>query len=181
MTFTRVRALIFVAVLFVTAGVVVIMAINKDTQTLPVAEGCLPGEIQANIKVPERDQVTINVYNGTSRQGLADQIGGEFRNRGFQVSKMESAADGKQYDQIAVITYGPQAIGAAWLVSAYFLVDEAEKNYQEDREGAEVDVMLGSKFQQLATSTEVNQSIAAKGSPQLEPGTCEAPDTPVVS
>ena len=30
-----------------------------------------------------------------------------------------------------------QAIGAAWLVSAYFLVDEAEKNYQADREGAE--------------------------------------------
>jgi hypothetical protein len=39
-----------------------------------------------------------------------------------------------------------------------------------------VDVLLGSKFQQLATSTEVNQSIAAKGSPRLEPGTCEAPD-----
>ncbi len=176
MTFTRVRAIIFVAVLFVTAGVVVIMAVNKDTQTKPVAEGCAIGEIPANIKVPERDQVTINVFNGTPRSGLAEQIGGEFKNRGFQVAKTETAADGKQYDQIAVITYGPSGIGAAWLVSAYFLGDEAEMDYQAERQGSDVDVLLGSKFQQLATSTEVNQSIAAKGSPRLEPGTCEAPD-----
>jgi hypothetical protein len=60
------------------------------------------------------------------------------------------------------------------LVSAYFLVDEAERNFQIDRKGAEVDVTLGNKFQQLATSTEVNQSIAANGTPELEPGTCEA-------
>lgn len=183
MTFTRVRALIFVAVLFVTAGVVVIMAINKDTQTLPVAEGCSPGDIPANIKVPERDQVAINVYNATPRAGLADQIGGEFTNRGFRVLKMDTAPEGRQYDQIAVITYGPSGIGAAWLVSAYFLVDEAEMNYDAERQGSDVDVMLGTKFQQLATSTEVNQSIAAKGSPRLEPGTCEAPDgsAPAVS
>jgi hypothetical protein len=174
MTFTRVRALIFVAVLFVTAGAVVVMAINKDTQTKPVAEGCAEGEIPANISVPERDQVTVNVYNGTPRVGLAEQIGGEFKNRGFQVAKTETAAEGKQYDQIAVITYGPAGIGAAWLVSAYFLVDEAEMNYQADHPGADVDVLLGAKFQQLATSTEVNQSIAAKGSPRLEPGTCAA-------
>lgn len=174
MTFTRVRALIFVAVLFVTAGVVVLMAINKDTQTKPVAEGCIAGEIPANIKVPERDQVTINVINGTARTGLAEQVGGEFKNRGFQVAKTDTAPEGKTYEQIAVITYGPAGIGAAWLVSAYFLVDEAEMEYVAEREGPDVDVMLGGKFQQLATSTEVNQSIAAKGSPRLEPGTCEA-------
>ena len=54
MTFTRVRALIFVAVLFVTAGVVVLTAINRDTQILPPADKCAPGDIRANIYVPER-------------------------------------------------------------------------------------------------------------------------------
>jgi hypothetical protein len=174
MTFAKVRAMIFVAVLFVTAGVVVLMAISKDTQTLPVASGCLEGQVPANIKMPERDQVTINVYNGTPRVGLAEQVGGEFANRGFHVGKMESMPDGGQYEQIALITFGPEAIGAAWLVSAYFLTDTAEHNFQLDRKGAEVDVTLGNKFQQLATSTEVNQSIAANGTPELEPGTCEA-------
>ena len=166
--------MIFVAVLFVTAGIVVLMAINKDTQTQPQLAGCLEGQVPANIKMPERDQVTINVINATARVGLAEQIGGEFKNRGFLVAKTESTADGSQYPEIAQITYGPDGIGAAWLVSAYFLVHEADMNFDLARPGAEVDVLLGNKFQQLATSTEVNQSIAAKGSPQLEPGTCEA-------
>ena len=65
-----------------------------------------------------------------------------------------------------MITFGPDAVGASWLVSAYFLVDEAEMNFDRERNGAEVDVTLGGKFQQLATSTEVNQSIAAMGSPR---------------
>ncbi len=34
--------------------------------------------------------------------------------------------------------------------------------------------MLGAKFQQLATSTEVNQSIATDAAPELYPGTCAA-------
>jgi hypothetical protein len=174
MTFTRVRAMIFVAVLFVAAGVAVVMAINKDTQTLPPEANCLDGQVPANIKMPERDQVTINLYNGTNRPGLAELIGGEFANRGFNVPVMDTAADAGTYDQVAIITYGPDGIGAAWLVSAYFLVDEAEMNFDIERKGAEVDVILGNAFQQLATSTEVNQSIAAKGSPRLEPGTCEA-------
>jgi hypothetical protein len=174
MTFTRVRALIFIAVLFVTAGVVVLTAINRDTQILPPADKCAPGDIRANISVPERNQVTINVFNGTSRVGLAEQIGGEFGNRGFTVAKMESAPEGERYDGVAVIAFGPEALGAAWLVSAYFLADEAAMNFDRERTGAEVDVTLGGKFQQLATSTEVNQSIAQMGSPELYPGTCAA-------
>ena len=74
MTFARVRALIFVAVLFVTAGVVVIMAINRDTpdsQPTPRTDA-RPALIPAkHHDAAERDEVTINVFNGTSRTGLA--------------------------------------------------------------------------------------------------------------
>ncbi len=174
MTFTRVRAMIFVAVLFATAGVVVLTAINRDTQLLPPAEKCAPTDIRINLNVPERNQVTLNVYNGTSRVGLAEQIGAEFQNRGFHVAKMETAPDGQPYEEVARITFGPDGVGASWLVSAYFLEDEAEMNFVRDRTGSEVDVTLGAKFQQLATSTEVNQRIAANGRPQLYPGTCAA-------
>ncbi len=73
-----------------------------------------------------------------------------------------------------MITFGPEAVGASWLVSAYFLTDEAEMNFDRERTGAAVDVTLGGLFQQLSTSTEVNQSIAAKGEPRLYPGTCAA-------
>ena len=175
MTFARVRALIVVAVLFITGGVVVIMAIGRDTQTqASTGSACAGGLVPAKIKMPERNQVTLNVYNGTSKVGLAEQVGGEFKNRGFNIAKTETAPDNRKSDQIAVITYGPDAVGAAALVSAYFLVDEAKMEFDIKRKGAEVDVVIGTRFQQLATTTEVNQSIAALGNPQLPPGTCEA-------
>lgn len=175
MTFAKVRALIFVAVLFVSAGVVVIMAIGHDTQTHRVQQNTCPeGLLPAKVKMPERNQVTINVLNGTPKVGQAQQIGGEFKNRGFNVNKMETAPDGKTYDQIAVIIFGPDAVGAAYLVSAYFLVNEAEMQFELERKGAEVDVIIGTAFLQLATTTEVNQSIAVIGNPPLPDGTCDA-------
>jgi LytR cell envelope-related transcriptional attenuator len=178
MTIAKVRALIFVAVLFVTAGIVVIMAIGRDTQTRQThAAGCAAGEVPAHNDMPERNTVTLNVYNGTSLVGLAQDVGSQFKTRGFNIGKMDTApakADGKPYDNIATIVFGPEAVGAAFLVSAYFLVDDATMQFDIKRKGAEVDVVLGTRFQQLATTTEVNQSIAVIGKPPLQPGTCEA-------
>jgi hypothetical protein len=176
MTFARVRALIVVAVLFIAAGVFVIMAIGHDTQTsASTSDSCGGGLVPAKIKMPDdRDQVTINVFNGTSKVGLAQEVGGEFKNRGFKVDKTDNLPGDKKLDEIAVITYGPEAVGAATLVSAYFLVDGAAMNWDIKRKGSAVDVAIGERFQQLATTTEVNQSIAALGSPQLPKGTCEA-------
>ena len=138
MTFARVRALIFVAVLFISAGVVVIMAIGQDTQTRTItANGLCPaGLVPAKVIMPERNQVTINVFNGTARVGLAEQIGGEFKNRGFNVNKMETVADGQDLRRDR--GHHVRARGGRrrpWLVSAYFLVDEAEMNFDIDAPG----------------------------------------------
>jgi len=173
MTFARVRALIFVAVLFISAGVVVIMAIGKDSQTrLQTTNGCDAGLIPAKVVMPaERGDVTINLFNGTQRTDLAEQIGYDFQNRGFKVNVPENVTV-EPFDQVALITFGPQAVGAGYLISAYFLVDEAKLIFDINRESAEVDVVLGEKFQQLATTTEVNQSIAAIGNPEAPDGTC---------
>jgi hypothetical protein len=176
MTFARVRALIVVAVLFIAAGVVVIMAIGRDTQTSAATKGaCDGGLVPAKIKMPDkRSDVTLNVVNGTSKVGLADQVATEFKNRGFTINKTLTAPDDQRTDAIAIVRYGPEAIGKAWLVSAFFLVDEAKMQLDLKRKGAEVDVVVGAGFQQLATTTEVNQSIAAMGSPTLPQGTCQA-------
>jgi len=175
MTFSRVRALIVVAVLFVVAGIIVIAAINKDSQTNPHAvDECPAGMIPAHTRMPERNQVTVNVFNSTKTVGLALQVGDLFKFRGFNVHNIGDTK-GKALDDIAVISYGPEAVGAAYLVSANFLVDEATMQFDIERKGPEVDVTIGTQFQQLATTTEVNQSIAAIGNPALPPGTCNAP------
>jgi hypothetical protein len=181
MTFARVRALILVSVLFVTAAVVVLMAIGRDTQTSPQANtDCPEGLVPANITMPNPDQVKLNVFNGTKKIGLAQDIGREFKNRGFKLGKMGTVR-GDEVEEIAVIRYGPLAVGAAWYVSAYFLVDAAVMQFDIKRKSTDVDVIIGTQFKQLATVTEVNQSIAAitvSGSVQLPPGTCEIEQPP---
>jgi hypothetical protein len=178
MTFARVRALISVAVLFMTAGIVVIMAIGRDSQTQPiVGTNCPAGMVPAKIRMPDEFEVTVNVYNGTRKVGLAQDIGAQLKNREFKIKKMGNPPGNKIYEnEIAVINYGPQAVGAAYLVSAYFLAGQASMNFDLKRTDGLVDVILGTEFQQLATVTEVNQSIAAIGTPDLPEGTCEADD-----
>src|SRR5215510_12502501 len=89
MTFARVRALIFVAVLLITAGTVVLTAVLRDTQTrVSTVDECPSGLVPAKTRMPERNQVTLNVYNSTGKVNLARQVGEEFKFRGFHVHKI---------------------------------------------------------------------------------------------
>jgi LytR cell envelope-related transcriptional attenuator len=178
MTFPRVRAMIFVVVLFVTAGVVVLTAINRDTQTLPPEAVCQPGQIRVNVEVPQRSDVVINVFNGTGKNGIGEQIAGELENRGFMIGPVATA---ELFDGVGHITYGPGGVGSAWLVQAYFLDGELDETFVPEREGREVDLMLGDDFQQLATTTEVNQRIAQLGEPELPANSCPGLPLPTLS
>ena len=66
----------------------------------------------------------------------------------------------------------PLGVGAAHLLKAYFL--GAEAKYDAKRKGAVVDLTVGSGFQKLGTSTEVNQAISILGEPELPPRACPA-------
>src|SRR4029079_12477826 len=173
MTFARVRALIVVGILFAGAVVAVVFALTRDTQTKTVVVNlCPPGAVPANRKLPERRDVKLNVYNGTKLAGLAKKIGVELENRDFQVLKKRNAPRNQIYKGVATIKFGPKAVGAAQEMNAYFL-GVATMAFDIERTDDVVDIFLGTDFQQLATTTEVNQSIAALGEPVLPPGTCD--------
>ena len=174
MSFARVRALVVVGVLAVAAVVFVVVALVRDTQGDAVAGGgCADGSVMANLTLPDDpEQVTVRVFNGTKTPGLADNVTNEFKNRRFKTQK--PAENKKKFDGVAVMRYGPEAVGSAWLLRAYFL-NQAEPQYDDKRKGAVVDVVVGNGFQQLATTTEVNQSLVELGEPELPPGACVAP------
>jgi hypothetical protein len=174
MTFARVRALVIVGVLFVAAGVTVVLALAKDTQgRLHIGGQCPAGMVPVSLTLPEHPKdVKLNVFNGTRIVGLASRVGTEFKNREFNVRKMQDAPGKKIYDTIAEIHFGPRTVGSAWVMRAYFL-GEAEMIFDLKRKDDVVDVIIGTQFQQLATTTEVNQSIAQLGTPDLPPGTCD--------
>jgi hypothetical protein len=173
MTFARVRALVVIGVLAVAAVVFVITALVRDSQQNAVASGCAPGSVMADVTLPDGPgEVTIKVYNGTSTPGLADHVTTDFANRGFKTQK--PAENKKKFKGIAQLRYGPAAVGKAQLLKAYFLA-QAEPQYNPKRKGDVVDVVIGSRYQQLATTTEVNQSLVELGEPDVPPGACPAP------
>jgi hypothetical protein len=172
MSFARVRALVVIGVLSVAAVVFVIVALVRDSQgDTIVGDGCPEGFVRANVTLQEPKEVKIKVFNGTENTGWAADVTANFKNRGFQVVKPDES---KPVKDVAILRYGPKTVSAAHLLRAYFL-DEATLRYDAKRTSDVVDVMIGTRFQQLATTTEVNQSLAAIGEPVLPPGSCPAP------
>ncbi|MGN9809768.1 LytR C-terminal domain-containing protein [Micromonospora sp. BQ11] len=167
------RALVVVGLLAVVALVFVVVALVRDTQSdAGVAGGCPEGWPVADVALREQKDVKINVFNGSDQIGRAADVADDFRNRKFQVKKV--ADQKKKIDEIAVLRYGPKGVGSAHLLRAYFL-DNAEYEYDPKRKDDIVDVVLGASFQQLATTTEVNQSLGDLGSPVAPPGSCPGP------
>jgi LytR cell envelope-related transcriptional attenuator len=174
MSFARVRALVIIGVLAVAAVVFVVVALVKDTQQDAIASGCPAGSVMADVSLPDNpDEVTIKVFNGTSTPGLAERVTNDFKNRKFKAQK--PAENRKKFDGVAQLRYGPAAVGKAHLLKAYFLA-QAVPLYDAKRKGDVVDVVIGRQYKQLATTTEVNQSLVELGEPDVPPGACAKPD-----
>lgn len=178
MHMTRIRALAVVGILAIAALVLVVVTVSRDSQGgNPLAEKCKPGQVPVSLAMPQHEsEVEVNVFNATNTPGLAASLRDDFRNRDFKVGRAEDEkVDGQitlHPDEVAILRYGPKALGAAHLLRAYFL-NETTTEFDLKREDAVVDVVIGGKFKQLATPTEMRQAVAILGRPQLPPGTCE--------
>jgi hypothetical protein len=173
MSFARVRSLAVVGALVLAAIVFVTVALIKDRQSgATAAQGCPDNAVLANIKLPgDESEVTLNVYNATDKPRLATDVMNDFANRKFKRGKTGNDPLKKSVAAVAALRYGPKAVGKAWLVRAYFL-DEAKVEFDIKRTDDTVDVVLGTKFLELATQTEVKQALTQLGNPVLPAGTC---------
>lgn len=174
MSFARVRALVVVGVLAVAALVFVITALVKDSQGGAVAgKNCPEGAPMVDLTLPDDPaEVTVKVYNGTNTTALAESVTNEFSNRRFTVQK--PAESKTKFKGVAEIRFGPDAVGKAQLLRAYFL-NQSRMSYNPKRKGTLIDIVIGNQFRQLATTTEVNQSLVEVGEPTVPPGACAKP------
>jgi hypothetical protein len=129
---------------------------------------CPPGVTPVHVSITGLSQIAVNVYNGTSRASLATTVATELRNRGLSVHSVGSASGGPHPQ--TVLRFGPDGVGAAWYLRAYF--PGAQSEFDASRPGAPVDVIVGASFVNVPTKTEVNQAIAQLGQPVPPPGTC---------
>ncbi|BCY11439.1 LytR C-terminal domain-containing protein [Actinoplanes sp. L3-i22] len=171
MTDTRTRAYRVISAMAAGAAVVATIAMVHDTQSAAIAsESC---STKVDLTLPDSaGQVKLRVLNGTATAGLADRVTSDFENRGFVMQKPAKNKTTVK-DQTAIIEYGPRTAGAAQWIRAFFL-GEAEPRFDPARTTDVVDVVVGAQYRQLATFTEVNQSLAVLGEPTAPPGTCAA-------
>lgn len=171
MTFARVRALVFVGFLLAAAAVVTAVVVAKDSQGGGAVATCSAGWPRADLTLHPARDITVAVFNGTRRAGLAGEVANGFRDRGFQVRPVREAPRAERVAGVAVLRHGPDGVGAAHVVRAYFL-GKATLDYDPAHRGAGVDVVVGERFQSLAQPTDVNITLADLGHPKLPPGTC---------
>jgi hypothetical protein len=173
MSLARARALILMAVLVAIALILVLVAVFKDKQSGSnySGAGCPAGAVKVKTRpLPDPKQIKVNVFNGTSKPGLATAVAGDFRSRGFTVVSVNNAP--APYDGVAKLVYGPKELAAATVVDSYFL-GSAFSDFEIKRTNDVVDVTVGTQYTTLGTKTEVNQSQAQLGNPSPPPHTCD--------
>lgn len=142
-----------------------------------------PGLLPIDLTVPAPDEIGLNVLNASDVTGAELTVFVELGQRGFQMLSTtdrptDRYGDGRRYPEAAVIRYGPRTVGAGWLVSSY-IYGQVRTEFDTHRSDDRVDVILGSAFENIRTSAEVKEAVAAAGQPLPPPGTCPVPDEPV--
>jgi hypothetical protein len=167
------RALIAAATLLALAG----CGSKSPGRTATESSSCRADQIPITTTLPAERDITIKIYNGTTKPGLAEQVAAQFQYRGFRVQPVDRLdVERPPTDEVAIISFGPKTVAAAQLVRAYLLMTEPSSNsdmkFDLKNTSAVVSITIGSSFRQVGAPTEVHNAIAALGGPEAPPGTC---------
>ncbi|MEU6766367.1 LytR C-terminal domain-containing protein [Streptomyces sp. NPDC046853] len=119
--------------------------------------------------LPKPGDIKVNVYNATPRGGLAKDVAAELKKRGFTVGKVDNAP--KEYDKKVKgtgILLGPKsATESAMPVLGTQLAGTESRT--DARKGGEVDLILGTKFKDLAKKEDADKALAVLAKPKPTP------------
>jgi hypothetical protein len=110
----------------------------------------------ASAVLPSPKQVTVNVYNATARQGLAAQVAGELRARGFAVSQVANDPLHTTFAGPAEVRAGPAGANQLRVIMAQVAGGVAQTDTRQD---ASVDLVLGDGFQALRDPAQANAAL----------------------
>lgn len=115
------------------------------------------------------NQITVNVYNGTSRPGLAGETATSLAGRDFVIGSQGNASDwgysGSQ-DGTALIQFGATGAAQAYTVAAQF---DSPLLVLDDRQDPSVDVVVGTAYNTLVAAADV---VLAADQPFASPEGC---------
>lgn len=111
----------------------------------------------------EPGDVTINVYNTTSRAGLASSVASSLETQGFQVATIDNDPLGRSIPSLGEIRHGLRGKAGAMLAAARL---PGAALVQDDRMDASVDLVLGKTFkaiQEPSAQAALRAARAARG------------------
>jgi LytR cell envelope-related transcriptional attenuator len=114
------------------------------------------------VALPSPSAITVNVYNATTRKGLAKTTSLELASRGFRTDKVANDPAKKIIAASAEIRYGPAGAVNAKVVAAQVV---GPVMIQDHRKDASVDFVLGDGYASLATPEQASAVVSAIASP----------------
>jgi hypothetical protein len=132
---------------------------NDDTASAKGKPTSQQSACGASAKLPAPRSVSVQVLNGSGRDGLAGQVSDQLKARGFATAEPDNAAS---LAGVAEIRYGAAGKPGATLLGYYL---PGAKLVTVARPDARVDITLGKTFSALATPAAVNKAIAAAKKP----------------
>ncbi|WP_031484317.1 LytR C-terminal domain-containing protein [Streptomyces bicolor] len=133
-----------------------------DTTVTPSADATAP--------LPEPGGITVNVFNATTRSGLAKQTADELKKRGFKIGDVGNAS--KEFDKKvkgAGLLLGPASSESTSLPVLATQLTSAERRTDAARKGKTVDLIIGDAFKALTKKTDADKALAALASPEPTP------------
>ena len=126
-------------------------------------------------------RISVRVFNGSGRDGLARQVATQLKALGFAVKATGNDPLESRIKTQAEVRHGESGDVAAATMSAY-LVGKA-KDVQDDRQDSSIDLVLGPSFARLHSKSELKKSLAAVTAtlPMTCPPGVTPPPTPTPS
>jgi hypothetical protein len=162
-------------------------ATNASSTPDASASPCVTVTLATSKVLPAPKDVKLNVYNSTSKTGLASDTAKELSARGFKIMRIANDPVGKKIPGVAQIRYGPKGERSAQLLLIYVPGAEMVNDY---RTGPRIDLSTGKTFSGLSPQQGVKALLAAptpvaSGSgcvpPAVVPGAVPSGPTPSAS
>lgn len=116
--------------------------------------------------LPKPGEITVNVFNATTRSGLAKTTADELRKRGFKVGEVGNASEDfdKKVKGTGIVLGPASALNTSLPVLATQLAG-AERRTEAGRKGPALDLILGDGFKALSSRPAATKALAALTAP----------------
>jgi hypothetical protein len=108
--------------------------------------------------------VQVNVYNGTTRDGLATAVAKELRTRGFAVKAVANEDEATPINAVVLVRYGTPGVKSARTVGRQF--PGKVQMLRVSKNTRVVDVVIGTRYRAMLDRTKAAAAIALKPAEQ---------------